>query len=294
MNRIKAIVIALIVFIGVFNLIDLIIKKPEVINLNGGKVELIGHAGSGFTYLLNPWNPLPSNSLASIDKAFLNGAEGVEVDIQVSADSALILFHDLQLNSKTELTGCVFQYHAAELLNTNYKLGFPYDWFQSEKIYSFKQLETNIAAKEKYKLYLDLKLSEQCENGTIENQIVVLKNAMINHFNNSKINQMNVTLISNNTILLKQLKQILPLLNYAIDCDTNIEQDIEIAKLNGFKSLCISGNNATQEITKKIHDNGLEVILYGGKSKLGLRKMLELNPDVVQVNNVKAMHQLLN
>ena len=70
MNRIKAIIIALIIFTVAFSLADLFIKKPEIVNLNNGKVELIGHAGSGFAYLLNPWNPLPSNSLASIEKAF--------------------------------------------------------------------------------------------------------------------------------------------------------------------------------------------------------------------------------
>ena len=294
MNRIKAVIIALIVFTIVISVADLFIKKPEIVNLNNGKVELIGHAGSGFAYLLNPWNPLPSNSLASIEKAFLNGAQGVEVDVQVSADSVLILFHDLQIDSKTDLADCIFKHSSNELLKTDYRLGFPYDWFHSEKIYSLKNLEIILAKIEKPKLYIDLKISDQCSGESLEKQTSILKSELINHFNYSNINPSDVTIISDNSNLLLQLKNSLPGINFAIDCDINIEEDIEIAKSYGFKALCISVNNASKETSQKIHDSGLEVVLYGGKSKLGLRKMLELNPDVVQVNNVKAMHQLLN
>ena len=62
---------------------------------------VLGHAGAGFFTPLNPFNPLPPSSLAGVRHALAQGADGVEVDVQLSQDSVLVLYHDPGLTSMT-------------------------------------------------------------------------------------------------------------------------------------------------------------------------------------------------
>ena len=86
-------------------------KAPPIENLRGGNIQVIGHGGSGFLSLFSPFNALPPNSLASLSKAlFVDKSDGVEIDVQMSKDSVLILYHDKKLESKTSSQGYVPQY----------------------------------------------------------------------------------------------------------------------------------------------------------------------------------------
>ena len=63
-------------------------KKKEnfvINNLNGGRITIIGHAGSGLSSLDNP---VKEDTYTSIINALeLYGAEGVEMDVHLSKDS---------------------------------------------------------------------------------------------------------------------------------------------------------------------------------------------------------------
>jgi len=81
----------------------------EIENLNDGEVLKIGHAGLGF-HRWYPFNPLPSNSFKSVLSALEDfNSDGVEVDVQLSADNVFVLYHDRELNTKTNLKGCIAQ-----------------------------------------------------------------------------------------------------------------------------------------------------------------------------------------
>jgi glycerophosphoryl diester phosphodiesterase len=64
----------------------------------------IGHRGSGDSSVTNP---LPENTLPSIEAAMADGADGVEIDVQLSADGVLVLMHDFTVDHTTDGTGCV-------------------------------------------------------------------------------------------------------------------------------------------------------------------------------------------
>ncbi|WP_190242618.1 glycerophosphodiester phosphodiesterase [Hymenobacter lapidiphilus] len=90
----------------------------------------IGHAGSGFLTQFRPFNPLPPSSKQSVRRALARGADGVEVDVRLSQDSEAILYHDSQLESMTTGTGCVSQTPARALTQLDYRVSWPYRWFQ--------------------------------------------------------------------------------------------------------------------------------------------------------------------
>ena len=76
----------------------------HVSNLNHDVIMVLGHAGMGEFY------KYPNNSWESIEPALGIGADGVEIDIQMTKDSVLILFHDETLDLRTKCGGYTSPY----------------------------------------------------------------------------------------------------------------------------------------------------------------------------------------
>jgi glycerophosphoryl diester phosphodiesterase len=64
----------------------------------------LGHRGAGVNF---PDRPLAENSLSSFQAAMQQGADGVELDIVITADEQLVIMHDDTLDRTTTCTGCV-------------------------------------------------------------------------------------------------------------------------------------------------------------------------------------------
>ncbi len=64
----------------------------------------LGHRGTGPT---RPDHPFPENSLSSFLAAIQAGADGVELDVRLTADGNVIVMHDDTLDRTTNCTGCV-------------------------------------------------------------------------------------------------------------------------------------------------------------------------------------------
>jgi glycerophosphoryl diester phosphodiesterase len=72
-------------------------------------VEVIAHRGASAD--------APENTLTAFSRALAQGARAVELDVQLSRDDVLIVFHDPVLDEKTSATGRVRERNAAELLD---------------------------------------------------------------------------------------------------------------------------------------------------------------------------------
>lgn len=72
----------------------------------GGRVVNLGHRGTGTT---TADNPLPENSIPSFEAAIDEGADGIEVDVEITMDGQVIVMHDDTLDRTTDCTGCVSQ-----------------------------------------------------------------------------------------------------------------------------------------------------------------------------------------
>lgn len=64
----------------------------------------LGHRGTGLT---RAGHPFPENSISSCQEAIAQGADGVDIDVQMTKDGALIVMHDDTLDRTTDCTGCV-------------------------------------------------------------------------------------------------------------------------------------------------------------------------------------------
>lgn len=72
----------------------------------------LGHRGTGQT---RPGHPYPENSLSSFRAAIDLGADGIELDVELTADGQLVVMHDATLDRTTNCTGCVSAFTLAEL-----------------------------------------------------------------------------------------------------------------------------------------------------------------------------------
>lgn len=70
-------------------------------------VLVIAHRGSSDNY--------PENTILAFDKAFEEGAHGIELDVRSSADGELIVIHDQSVDRTTGHSGNVASFTAAEL-----------------------------------------------------------------------------------------------------------------------------------------------------------------------------------
>lgn len=67
----------------------------------------LGHRGTGLT---RPGHPFPENSISSFDAAMVEGADGIELDVEITQDGKLIVMHDDTLDRTTDCTGCVSEW----------------------------------------------------------------------------------------------------------------------------------------------------------------------------------------
>jgi len=64
----------------------------------------IGYRGTGVT---TEENPFPENSISSFEAAMEEGADGIELDVEITQDGQLIIMHDDTVDRTTNCTGCV-------------------------------------------------------------------------------------------------------------------------------------------------------------------------------------------
>jgi glycerophosphoryl diester phosphodiesterase len=92
--------------------VDQIRERLENANLWRDHVMVVGHRGGG----MDGWKSrYPENSIAAVENAIALGAEMVELDVRLSRDGVLIVFHDSWLDRTTDCTGEVEERTLAEL-----------------------------------------------------------------------------------------------------------------------------------------------------------------------------------
>ena len=79
------------------------IEKYDLQNLNNNNITVLGHRGMGELY------KHPGNTFEGIIPVFGIGADGTELDIQMTKDSVLVLFHDKDMKLTTTCEGTIYE-----------------------------------------------------------------------------------------------------------------------------------------------------------------------------------------
>lgn len=127
--------------------------------------KIIAHRGSRINR--------PENTLAAFEEALRVGADGIELDVQLSKDGQLVVIHDETLERTTSGKGWVKDYTLAELQQVDAGSCFGEEW-SGEKIPSLRQVLSLLErAAFQGELHIELKTSRVAYKG-IEAAVVDL------------------------------------------------------------------------------------------------------------------------
>ncbi|MGE7023848.1 glycerophosphodiester phosphodiesterase [Solibacillus cecembensis] len=125
------------------------------------------------------------NTIEAFEKAKALKADGIELDIQVSKDSILVVFHDMDLTRlagvRKNINECTFQELSKYSIGTRFKR-----ILSTKRIMSFSQL-VNWANREKIALNIELKESVLVNPEALKNEISELKLPANSHFSSFHI-----------------------------------------------------------------------------------------------------------
>ena len=251
----------------------------DVQNLNNNKIIVLGHAGmgSGITY--------PTNTMESIHACLEEGADGSEMDVQLTKDGVLVAFHDEDLSENTNLSGQINSLNWDEIKGAYYT-NIP---FLKYKLISLDELFSSIPNLQDYYFSFDIKLFEGEEDLASYKQRFI---AALKQLSEKYDLRQKLFIESVNESFLKELKEEDPRFKLLI-YPPSYEIGVEIAKKLNLTGITISVDNISAEQIKEAHDDGLFITLWGVNSRTKNKEAIRKNPDIIQTDRLGNLIELL-
>ena len=257
------------------------------------KLVVLGHAGSGFFTPINPFNFRPPSSWRGVHHALRIGADGVEIDLQMSQDSVVMLYHDQKLENSSTGSGCLSQHTAAELTQLHYRGGWPYDWFQKERPVTFDTALARLSRRPSFPvLHLDLHEDDQClPVGRQHDQVPLLIRQIARSLCRYQVPPEKILLITKEGSTVRLAQAILPA---GVRIGLEIASDefafgLRVAKTEKLHTVVLDADRVTPEQSTQAHASGLTVVVFGGRSSNDIRRVLATQPDEIEVDNPKRL-----
>ncbi|MFK7809996.1 MAG: glycerophosphodiester phosphodiesterase [Saprospiraceae bacterium] len=250
----------------------------NVVNLNNNKIEALGHAGMGIS------NSYPINTFESITYALALGADGTEIDVQLSKDGVLVAYHDLLLQSSTNGSGTIKESNWKDIEDLYYDITPYHDY----KIVSLQNIFKHTENLSQYRFALD------CKTYTGE-YVAERDSAFFQQYAHGLVQLLEQYDLPANTVIEAVDLQLFKFIrkysdDYLLFLPTNdLLANIEVAetqKLNGFVARF---DQVSIDDIAKVHDRGLQVILYNTQSKKDNIEAIEKNPDMIQSDRLKHL-----
>jgi glycerophosphoryl diester phosphodiesterase len=233
--------------------------------------HIIGHGGTGLKNINSIYH---DNTQESVTMALETlGCDGVEIDIQLSKDNELWLFHDDYLNELTTGNDCISAHSYDYLKSVTYKTT------KKEKLIRLKEL--NIQAKNKT-ILLDLRHYSFCNEALVDAQKFEEELLL---FYNKVDPSISIQLIVKN-------------LNWVKTFDLGKHSIIyEVSDLNKFytfnnqfslKGIAIRNDDITASEVKQLQNEGIEVHLFNIRAPKPTRKALRKKPDFIIVDDLRT------
>lgn len=271
----------LLVFLFFFIACKKEIEKPAY-----ERTLVVGHGGSGFQQYTNP---LPPNSLSSISRAIdgLN-TDGVEVDVQITSDGILVLFHDEYLENTTECNGCIGKKRYDEIKDCRYTRDFGNKIFEKETVVTLDSvLQKYSTYSPKPFFYLDIKTPASCP----VNDLALLARKIVESVHN--VNGKSWIVVESGSIeLLQLIKSEDENIKLMIDRG-DIEFLIDVAQAKGFQGIVANNDDVTKEQAQKIRSKNLQLVLFNVKEQTSTASALSKNPHSIQTDNIELLQEYL-
>ena len=264
----------------------------DIINLSNNKVFVVGHGGSGFVSITNN---ISENSMKSLEIAIEGyNADGIEVDIQLTQDSQLVMYHDDFLRTKTSCFGRINDHKWSEINDCRYKKKYFGSVFVDETLalldlpmekFSKRNIIPQFHLDLRYNNFDSAKISREEYYGIFARQIV----RIVEKYNaeewiycgtgDFKLMQAIHSLNSNIKLLYE---------------GPSIEEMIKSKKEMDYFGIVVSNNNISKEGVKIAHDNNLRVAIFSLRGLAENKDGLKKSPDFLITDNITLLQDILN
>lgn len=253
------------------------VDLSHVKNLNGNKISPIGHAGKGFS------SRFPINSFEGVSNAVNMGADGVEIDIQMTKDSVLVLYHDGTLEEQTNLEGFIHEKNWSYVQTAIYNNPL----YAEYKIISLDQLFEHLKNAKGYYYFLDFKFFEP-QNP--EQLISTYTNALVKIIDKHRMEK-NVLILYKLKSFLEQLRILRPELYLVISGE--FENALSTATELDLYGILVSNDKITKAQIQQAHDEEIRVGTFGLLSKDDNLDGIDKSPDFMITDKLKHLVKVL-
>lgn len=240
---------------------------------NFEQIKVIGHAATGLEMSNSVYH---DNTKEGVELALsIEGCDGVEIDIQLSQDGKLWLYHDEQLQTQTEGNGCI-----NSQVSTNLD-ALHYSTFSKEKLTALEDLNfTYFKGKE---LLLDLRHYNSCTENlvSVSKMIESLEALNLKNTNEFKV-----------IFIISTSQWIQPFLSAGFDIYYSIYSMEEFYKYNALypeiSGFIVKNADFTKDEVGTIMNSGKKVYIFEMRSPKGIRKALKKLPDGLVTDDLRA------
>lgn len=247
-------------------------KNISLSNLNGDKISCFGHAGMGSKSIY------PANTLQSFEACLNKGADGTEMDMQVTKDGVLVIFHNDNLSGTTACGGIIRDLNWDEINDCRINSLL----FKNLDIVSFSEFIKTVDNPFQYTYTFDCKCTPGADN---ENEYYHrFANAIVKTIRDYSLEQ-NVFVENSDPEFLNLIKGLNSNLKLFLITE-QYESGIKTAVQNNFYGLSASNALISRDQVNDAHSQNIRVTLYGVQTNRQNYAAIEKQPDFIQTDDL--------
>lgn len=206
------------------------------------------------------------NTINSLKAAVDNNFDMIELDIQLTKDEKIIIFHDTYIKDSNEKSHLIIDLTYQEILMVDKEIPLINDLFIMLK---YKNLK-------KFPIYLDIKGTKRI--------VPYLVNFLNEIHNDYDLN--NIFIGSFNILLIQELYKLNKNLNYGIISETMFTDDVIQIFINKYKLKFFSFHWSVLQHNeiKYLKDRNIKVFTYTNKLEIIYKRIKEFNVDGIVTN----------
>ena len=220
----------------------------------------------------------PENTMISFRKALQLGANGIELDLQRTKDGKIVIFHDKNIDKKSNGKGKISDYTYKELLDFDFGSWFDIK-YKDERIVLFENFAKEFLSK-------NLTFAIELKQEGIEKDVldIIKKYAT---YDDIYITSFNFNALNNVRVIDSNIK-----LSWLIEDRINIDNISKLLEINGIQ-ICPNAEDVTIEDIKLANKSGVRVRLWGVSNEDIMRKAFNFNIDGMTVNFPDKLKELM-
>lgn len=232
----------------------------------------------------------PENTLAAFDLALRHGADGIEVDVRLSADGIPVVIHDPRLERTTSGRGRVDALSARQLTRLDAGSWFNRRYparakagFHSLRIPLLSELLSWV--KDRGCLaYVELKRERDAGGGFEEQVLNAIQVAGVAE---------NVVVISFHPEVLTRMRELHEGIALGLDCTRTLAA-VRRTRASGAKVVLPLAALVSSQFVRRAHVLGLQVAPWGAETPRAWRRLLASSVDALITNRPAALRRLID